>query len=1755
MGFFAWFITDPVPHPKTWILNTEEKGMKTKISKLPVKLIAILVVIVMAVGLVPVAAFAAPGTEAAGVSQADLADNGTAAPEAWGALPDANQLQYQQEELAAFCHFGMNTFTNIEWGSGKEKPSQFNLQKDFDADNYVKTLKDAGFKKLIITAKHHDGFCIWPSEYTEHDVASSPYKDGEGDILAEVSAACTKYDMDMGLYLSPWDVNAPSYGYRDENGNPTTADKDVLDYNDYYTNQIEEIASNPKYGNNGRFVEWWMDGAKGSGSMAQEYDFVRWFNMIQKYEGKAAGYEADCMLFGAGAYTTVRWIGNESGFADNETWSKSRVNYDTNSINSNTVGSYTRGFFDGNQWTVPESDARITPGWFWHPGDMPKTMEQLGEMYFRSVGHNSPLLLNVPPNNQGTLDPAIKARTLEFGESVRNLYKNNLAAGEGTSITASSVRGNDIAFSPENVLDGDPDSYWTTDDGQNTGSITIDLGARRTFDVVSIQEAIALGQRISGYSVEYKDGDSEWKLLESGPTIGGRRLVRTAPVRADKVRINITGSHAVPLISEIGIYKADGNFEVSSAVPDGLSFIDNAAWAKTGSWSTGNSGLEGTNMWSNVRGNTVSFNFTGSKLWIVGNMDPSHGIADVMIDGEAAGSFDLYKNPRATSQIVYTSSDLAYGEHTVKITVTGTKNGSSSNTHIDLDGAYYLDNDGAGMFEIEKADYSVVAGDTLDIKVKRVGGSTGEVTVQAMDNPGGAVQGQYYQNTRETLTFADGETEKTVSIPTYVNEAQKDDLDFFLELLTPTGGAELGFNTYSTIILKYYMNDLKEVLDAANPLLPAQYEEEGWAAFEAARSAAQDVYADAEASYEAVRKAASDLRVAMDALEKRGVFTEKKPFVMPSETDQSKLLEAEFFTLVERVPGAVPDGTNKNVRLSNNSAASNGVEVNWFEDGNKIKVPYKADKAGVYEFTARYRSGRDESKPNVFSWSGDNIVPGFKDVYGPNPNEHKTATFDVTIKKPGTGWLVFDATSKAGPVVDKFDIVLKEASAITHTVTASAGTGGTISPTGNVDVIDGGSEAFTITPNDGYKVKDVLVNGESVGAVTSYTMDNVKTDATIEAQFEFGYFVADNPFVMPEEGGEAKTVEAEHFKLFPRVPGETPDATNKNVRIDNNEKASNGQEVNWFEEGNVIKLAYTAADAGTYTVKATYRSGRTSGSSTIKPNVINWSGDKIVSGTQDVYGDNGAKLYHEVEFDIVINEAGAGELVLTADANAGPVLDKFEIVKVKTAPTVEKEALGKLIGEIEGFKSDDYRSSAWAVMTETNLPAAKAVFKDTEATQEQVDDAWLALFRAKNALQKERINKQTLRAYIDMAAERIDDPRFTASSIAAVQEALEEAKSIEKFGDTTQDAINAASTKLYKAMMDMLWKADTSKLAALVEAAREMGEELYTPDSWVPFEKALAAAEELLANGDLSEDDEPAVESARADLFKAMMALVSRADTSALKNAIDLATDILANADRYAPASLTGLQDALDAAKEVLGNANATQQTVDDAAAALNAKLTAVYPKSNKDALRTTLRAARSINLSMYTPQSVSPVVAAMESAAKIEADENVKQADVDRAQATLDKAVKGLVAKENPVTPNPPADGGTTNPPAGGGTTPPTGTTTNPPANGGTTTPPANGGTTPETPAQPETVTGGENQVADAGTAPDQAVVPADDATADNGEQIQGNQTPLAGGAQGGIDAGAMTTLYIIIGIAGGAAIVLLIMYLREKRKNKARS
>lgn len=606
------------------------------------------------------------------LSSDELQNKSSEAPKPDEVLPDANQYKYQKDELAAFCHFGPNTFNEIEWGEhyGDKTPDEiFKLEEDFDAETLVKGLKDAGFKKLIVTAKHHDGFCIWNSEFTEYDVANTSYKDGKGDILAEISAACTKYNLDMGLYLSPWDIHEESYGYYDKDGNPCDKDQDYLDYNEHYNDQLQEILSSDKYGNAGHFVEVWMDGAKGSGQDAQDYEFQTWFNTIQTYEGKKAGYEADCMLFGAEAYTTVRWIGNEKGYADKNTWSKSNVNYEQNTIDSNRQGSYTVGFEDGNKWTVPEADTPITSGWFWgETKKTPKDMEALANMYFGSVGHNAPLLLNVPPNNKGSVDKDILTAVSKFGKNIQNTFKTNLVK----SVKASSVWNEDATFGPSQVMDGKDDTYWASANGSKEGSLLIDLGEEKTFDIVSIEEAIQKGQHINSYKVEYRLGDAgEWKVMEEGETIGAKRLCRDSAIKADQIRITVgTKEGKVPMLSEVGVYKASDDFSIVDDTPEGIDVIDitDKRFTPDRNWISeeGPNYLGGTNKYANT-GASLELKFTGTKAYLLGTLDPNHGKADIYIDGKKVETIDTSASKRATGQRIFESPDLEDGDHTLKL--------------------------------------------------------------------------------------------------------------------------------------------------------------------------------------------------------------------------------------------------------------------------------------------------------------------------------------------------------------------------------------------------------------------------------------------------------------------------------------------------------------------------------------------------------------------------------------------------------------------------------------------------------------------------------------------------------------------------------------------------------------------------------------------------------------------------------------------------------------------------------------------------------------------------------------------------------------------------------------------------------------------------------------------------------------------------------------------------------------------------------
>jgi alpha-L-fucosidase len=521
-------------------------------------------------------------------------------PRPWGPVPSKGQLSYHKEELGAFIHFGMNTFTNKEWGNGKELPSLFTLNPaKLDTDQWVKVIKGAGFKRIVFVAKHHDGFCNWYSGLTQHSVNyAAPVN--RVDILERLSKSCTAANLNMGVYLSPWDVNTLHYGKND----PNTVEIDPWRYNNYYIGQLKEILDPniKKYGNNGKFVEVWMDGARGAGFYQPYFfdkDFLREVSHIktatpdkylnhpdnldtlvlrddQTWFGVIKGFNPDMVIFSP-AGSELRWPATESGRLSMPLWSKTnptvqRANYIANeeSESGKALQYLATGDPNGTEWSIAEADTSIlASGWFENNQTDParnkqvKTLRQLGDIYFESVGRGGVLLLNFAPNIHGLLSNYQANRIAEFGNAIKNTFAKNLA--DNGLATASSYRGSHAKYLPSNVLDGNYDTYWTMDDDKMTGTITINLEENRTFDVVSIQEYIPLGQRISQYKLEvYVDGS--WKQYGQPNlqrTIGYKALVRGGTVTASQVRLTVLESQAVPVINSMGLYKtASQDFEI-----------------------------------------------------------------------------------------------------------------------------------------------------------------------------------------------------------------------------------------------------------------------------------------------------------------------------------------------------------------------------------------------------------------------------------------------------------------------------------------------------------------------------------------------------------------------------------------------------------------------------------------------------------------------------------------------------------------------------------------------------------------------------------------------------------------------------------------------------------------------------------------------------------------------------------------------------------------------------------------------------------------------------------------------------------------------------------------------------------------------------------------------------------------------------------------------------------------------------------------
>lgn len=454
-------------------------------------------------------------------------------PASQGPVPTPAQLAWHEMELNAFVHFTTNTFTDKEWGYGDESPTVFN-PTSFDADQWITTFKEAGFKGVILTCKHHDGFCLWPSQYTEHSVSNSPFKK---DVVKEVSDACKRHGLKFGIYVSPWDRNHAAYG--------------SPEYITYYRNQLNEL-----FTNYGPVFEMWFDGANGGDGFyggkreprkingSVYYDWPSTLNQVQELEPN--------VIFFSDAGPGVRWVGNERGVAGETNWNT--ITPDTLFAGKAGIESLLNtGSENGTHWIPAEVDVSIRPGWFYHAKEdsLVKSPEKLFDIYLTSVGRGSTLLLNIPPDRRGLIHENDVQALKQWRGLLDETFKTNLAAG--AKVSATNTRGKSDAYSPAQTIDNNRDTYWTTDDGTRSVSLEIELKETSRVSYILIQEHIQLGQRVKAFDVEIWK-DNAWHNVAHATTIGYKRILKIEPIETSKVRINFRESKACPVISNVELF-------------------------------------------------------------------------------------------------------------------------------------------------------------------------------------------------------------------------------------------------------------------------------------------------------------------------------------------------------------------------------------------------------------------------------------------------------------------------------------------------------------------------------------------------------------------------------------------------------------------------------------------------------------------------------------------------------------------------------------------------------------------------------------------------------------------------------------------------------------------------------------------------------------------------------------------------------------------------------------------------------------------------------------------------------------------------------------------------------------------------------------------------------------------------------------------------------------------------------------------------
>jgi len=481
-------------------------------------------------------------------------------PEPVGPVPSDRQLAWHNMKYYAFVHFNMNTFTNMEWGTGGESPEQFN-PTELDARQWARVAKEAGMTGLIITAKHHDGFCLWPTKTTEHSVKNSPWKNGKGDLIKDLSTACEEYGLKLGIYLSPWDRNHEDYGKPEY----------VADFHE----QLRELLTD--YGD---VFEVWFDGANGGSGYYGGANETRKIDNKTYYEWEKTHaivreLQPNAVIFSDGG-PDIRWVGNEEGWANEKNWSIMRR--DEIYPGWPRYVELRSGHEDGSHWLPAEVNTSIRPGWYYHPGEdhQVKSLEHLVKIYYESIGRNGNFLLNLPVDARGLVHEKDVEQLIALKKQIDKDFAMELAKGK--KITASDVRGNNPDYEAGNSNDGKSETYWATNDGVTQGWLSVEFNEPTEVNRLLIQEYIPLGQRVQNFIVE-AEVDDKWIELDQQTTIGHRRIIKFETVKATKIRVDFKEAKGPLAISNFELYRApnfliapkisrDVQGMVSLAVPD-----------------------------------------------------------------------------------------------------------------------------------------------------------------------------------------------------------------------------------------------------------------------------------------------------------------------------------------------------------------------------------------------------------------------------------------------------------------------------------------------------------------------------------------------------------------------------------------------------------------------------------------------------------------------------------------------------------------------------------------------------------------------------------------------------------------------------------------------------------------------------------------------------------------------------------------------------------------------------------------------------------------------------------------------------------------------------------------------------------------------------------------------------------------------------------------------------------------------------------